>query len=102
MSISTEQIKEFQTKFEALCIEYAVPFFMSITFYRGEADDIRAMQIKECKTDDFTMLLLGTAAHNAALHALETVGRGKIMSETTKTKVNRKPETVEPKTPFNE
>lgn len=92
--MSENEIREFQKKFEALCDSYKIPFFFSVTLYRDEGNQIRAMEMKECRTAEFSIVLVGTAAHNAALHAMETIGRGKILSEEEKTiyKPKHKPE----------
>ena len=92
--MSENEVREFQKKLEALCDSYKIPFFFSVTLYRNEQNQIRAMQMKECSTDELTVVLVGTAAHNAALHAMETVGRGKILSEEERTtyKPKHKPE----------
>jgi len=79
--MTEQQLRELQLKFEALCSEFKIPFYFSVVLYRDEHDQVRAMQIQEQLTNDFTIVLTGTAAFNGALHAMQSACGGKVLGE---------------------
>jgi hypothetical protein len=88
--MSEQQIEEFKLKFEALCTGYDIPFFFSVVFFRDETEQIKAIQLKQSKTRDLSIIIAGNAVFNGALHAMKAACGGYVISEKNHTAYKQK------------
>lgn len=79
--MTQENVREFQSKFDALTKGYDIPFFFSVLYYRNEKGDINAMQLSEQNGIDYQILMVGESAFNACLQAMKANYGGKILDQ---------------------